>query len=503
MASNKINASPEADSTMSPPKTPLLGQSVDQPGECPPASRKKRMTADGKEEHMEFLQLATDTPVASSGVMQNNGLATSVLKQDQAHLDHLVAKADWSPKITSCIAHRFDPVMFPLPPSSLDDILLPNNVEAELAAFNNLVPIHAASPANRGRNVTIDLINSMRVPIILPTSCEQPSTRTEGQSVPQALDHTQANSELAGIHSHVSSQGPNRSDQIGLNTDPNSPSALALARPFQPPHGAAMTIRNKPDQGRTTNRSYQGGAPTSTRGRSRTRFHPSVGHAGIYRSYRSQPQSGDPVMVQIPALPRPHTTADSLSPEDLARFERRSCDELPQFWAWGTGVPSIFIDEDQDELTAHGGTMAPCRGSAHAGEMHCLCSRCRIQGMQRRTKCFTGLVDQDRFLGLCNECMESRVATFANPEDLDQDGKLVKFGCKCFKEWTCFDCTLNDMRVAKDKYDTQKLARRGITNVFEGEYAQIGDHCPCGAQLHGIEQAGQCSGCGGILMSPT
>lgn len=37
------------------------------------------MTADGKEEHMEFLQLATDTPVASSGVMQNNGLATSVL----------------------------------------------------------------------------------------------------------------------------------------------------------------------------------------------------------------------------------------------------------------------------------------------------------------------------------------------------------------------------------------------------------------------------------------
>ncbi|KAL8642020.1 MAG: hypothetical protein Q9228_001253 [Teloschistes exilis] len=302
---------------------------------------------------------------------------------------------------------------------------------------------------------------------------EQPTMQTFGQTLSGVLNYAQANPESANFHGNLSTYRSNPSDQVGLSTDSD----------------VVMTDMENPDQQETTNPSHQGFLPGSVRDRPRTRFHPSFGHAGIDRSYRSQTQTGRPVVAQTPAFPQPLTGPFT-------------CNEQPEFWEKGV-LSSYSYDPRENEVTTHSGPMTRCSNvRAHTGT-HLVCTKCHGEGSEHLKEHFGDLLPYPKFFQLCNRCARGKVGKPADPKDVNQDGKLVGFQCRCNNKWECFGCRLNDMRAAKISYDQEIASRRGMSMLFGGgKTVQLEDVCVCGDHFDGTERSYQCVTCREVRKVP-
>ncbi|KAL8633311.1 hypothetical protein Q9189_001032 [Teloschistes chrysophthalmus] len=540
MAPRKRLLSPESDDSMAGPKTPPRQiRSADQV-ETPKAPKKNKKARKGDSE------LTAGTPVPSGGVLQNIELHSLV--SDKAYHQHLLAPAIATPDGQLAIPPTAGPFMASSSPADglpqvpftyrpdLSATTNPNNAEAPGMNLPSLGPNPVPSP-NQSSDPTLQnrlLADPARAAYydariraagrtsqrsgdpIFPTSAfeggprqsmgrEQPRMQTFGQAPPGVVNYMQGNPELANFHSNVSTHGSIRSDQVALSTESNyhsASAALASAGPFQPPHGVTMTNMERPDQQEIANPSDQGFLSGSIRDRPRTRFHPSFGHAGIDRSYRSQTQNGGPIVAQTPTFPGPLTSTQQSSFGRIVSSGPLTCSEQPEFWEKGV-LWSNSHDTRENEVATHSGPMMRCSNArAHTGT-HLVCTKCRVEGSEHLEKHFGDLLPYPKFFKLCNRCAGFRIPKPADPGDVNQDGKLVRFRCRCNHESACFDCKLNDLRVAKINYDAENVSRRGMSIMFgTGRTVQMEDVCICGANFNGTERCYQCVTCRDVRQVP-
>ncbi|KAL9585943.1 MAG: hypothetical protein Q9212_001208 [Teloschistes hypoglaucus] len=333
----------------------------------------------------------------------------------------------------------------------------------------------------------------------------QPTMQSFGQALPRVVNSVQGNPGLANFLSNVSTHGSIRSDQVALSTESNYHSAspaLALAGPFQPPHEVTMTNMESPDQQEVTNLSHRGLFPGSIRDRPRTRFHPYFGHAGIDRSYRSQTQTRVPVVAQTPTFRGPLPSTQQSSFGEIVSSGPLKCSEQPELWEKGV-LWSNSYDTRENEVATHSGPMMHCTNARAHTATHLICTKCRVESSEHLEKHFGELLPYPQFFKLCNKCAGHRVRKPADPKDVNEDGKLVKFRCRCNNEGACFDCKLNDMRVAKINYDAENRSRRGMSILFgSGRTVQLEDVCICGANFNGTERCYQCVICRDVRQVP-
>ncbi|KAL8695355.1 MAG: hypothetical protein Q9218_000114 [Villophora microphyllina] len=401
----------------------------------------------------------------------------------------------------------------------------------QLAPFHDAARSHAVDRTSQS-NFNLNLANfAPRNPPQQSMSLQDRSTQSSSQFLPPVSNAVQANPGFADIYNTVSSHRANRSFQVGFDNNVGSLAASpapASASPRRPSLGvdpAMITIRVQTGQQNINyhphshlislaspaaeiapqgSNNHSENEQKRKRGGPRTRYHPSSGHTGIDRTYRSQAsQCESPVTVTGQSPPLPEIRANVASPSRVSNAGRnpRSCNECPHFWDTGNPFLSNKDPMADSEDPMHSPPIKPCaKASAHTDAPFYVCAACRVRGAKHRANFFRDLLKQPKVLPLCNECAEYRIEMIAKEEDME-DGKLVRMGCQCVEEWTCFGCTLNDMRLAKMMYETHKDSRRGLTSMFDFEgkrYVNIEDLCICGGRLDGTEHAWQCSSCHGI-----
>lgn len=238
---------------------------------------------------------------------------------------------------------------------------------------------------------------------------------------------------------------------------------------------------------------YGGPALKAPRGRSRTRFHPSPGHAGIPRDLAQEGWH--------PITPTSNADARASSRAMQLASEPPTCNEEPPYWTTGPGVDPL---KSIDEETIHSAPVQPCsRTEAHGNVPFYVCASCRIRAGKHREEQFFMLGHQPRSLPLCEACGTYGLTMPANPANVE-NGQVTKLGCTCGTDWMCYECALRDLEVAQAKYDGELEFRRNLGSVdVQGgvQYVSIETHCICGEPLKGTERAWRCTCCLGIGIS--
>ncbi|KAL8874331.1 MAG: hypothetical protein Q9174_000330 [Haloplaca sp. 1 TL-2023] len=236
------------------------------------------------------------------------------------------------------------------------------------------------------------------------------------------------------------------------------------------------------------------------RDQARTRFHKRPGHAGT--AHRNRPTK---VVVHHSAFGADKQGAPALPHTGHQLSSPLSCQEDPGSWSDGDGGTALdHVDGRERVRITHSAPVGPCvRAKSHGHSSHQVCSGCRTRAMHHCEKYFKSELEQPKRLPICDKCATSKIHAIARPGDLE-NGRLKKTGCRCETEWLCFGCTLDDLHLAKMKYDTHMESRRGITSTFdfEGtEFVNLGDRCICEAPITGFEKAWICSSCRALRQS--
>ncbi|KAL8732923.1 MAG: hypothetical protein Q9181_003790 [Wetmoreana brouardii] len=338
-----------------------------------------------------------------------------------------------------------------------------------------------------------------------------------GPVYPDVRPYLQENPDVAAFYNAVSSYGTSRTKVIDVDfnslTDSPASTSHDLHRApsvFSPAAGtpesvplltnikkrrhpqSGFSISGTADTGFDNSGPHQEPARRSSRGRPRTRYHPSFGHAGIVRSYRPEElESESSSVVHHSTFRTSSTEFNATSRAGISASEPASCCECPELWSTGTTIHNPNSAVDNGEQITHGVPLKPCSNSrAHSDGPHYVCAKCRVHGAKHLAKYFGDLQQQPRRLALCDWCGTNNLNKIAKPEDFE-DGVLKWTTCKCDNGGWCFECTLNDLRTAKRKYETELEFRREFTGTFESEgkkFCRIDTLCICGTSLHGAEK---------------
>lgn len=244
--------------------------------------------------------------------------------------------------------------------------------------------------------------------------------------------------------------------------------------------------------------------PKASRGRPRTRFHPSAGLAGISRRKAQiglQPISPLVHHIALRTLsPDARTTSRAVRP---VPGTTPSCHEQPAYWSTGPGFDPLRHALNSGKEMVHSAPVAPCsQTEAHAKAPYYVCATCRIAAGKHKAKYFGNLGQHSRSLPLCDECALYNVTMMGNPEQVGI-GQLKRYGCICKTDWMCFNCSLCDMQTAHINYEVELEIRQGLADVEDLDGVQnvwIRAYCICGKRLDGNERAWRCTCCHGIAI---